>query len=88
MSPNFRSTLGVSQLVHFGARAAKVDDTLVDLLRQRERAVPTEALFHSGDSVVITDGPFAGIEAIYQMADAEPRFHPAGNPRQTRIHAH
>lgn len=68
-----RSTLGVSQLVHFGARAAKVDDTLVDLLRQRERAIPTEAMFHSGDSVVITDGPFAGIEAIYQSADAERR---------------
>jgi len=68
-----RSTLGVSQLVHFGARAAKVHDTLVDLLRQREQALPTEAMFHSGDSVVITDGPFAGIEAIYQTADAERR---------------
>jgi transcriptional antiterminator RfaH len=68
-----RSTLGVSQLVHFGARAAKVDNTLVDLLRQRERALPTEAMFHSGDSVVIADGPFAGIEAIYQTADAERR---------------
>lgn len=68
-----RSTLGVSQLVHFGARAAKVDDTLVDLLRQRDRALPTEAMFHSGDSVVITDGPFAGIEAIYQTADADRR---------------
>jgi transcriptional antiterminator RfaH len=68
-----RSTLGVSQLVHFGSRAATVDDTLVDLLRQRERTLPTEAMFHSGDSVVIADGPFAGIEAIYQTADADRR---------------
>lgn len=68
-----RSTLGVSQLVHFGVRAAKVNEALVDLLRQRERALPTQAMFHSGDSVVITDGPFAGIEAIYQTADAECR---------------
>jgi transcriptional antiterminator RfaH len=68
-----RSTLGVSQLVHFGARAAKVDDALVDLLRQREQAMPLDAMFHSGDSVIITDGPFAGIEAIYQMADADRR---------------
>jgi transcriptional antiterminator RfaH len=68
-----RSTLGVSQLVHFGARAAKVDDTLVDLLRQWERVLPTEVMFHSGDSVVIADGPFAGLEAIYQTADAERR---------------
>ena len=68
-----RSTLGVSQLVHFGARAAKVDDALVDLLRQSEQAMPLDAMFHSGDSVIITDGPFAGIEAIYQTADAERR---------------
>lgn len=68
-----RSTLGVSQLVHFGTRAAKVDDALVDLLRQQEQSLPTEAMFHSGDSVVIIDGPFAGIEAIYQTADAERR---------------
>lgn len=68
-----RSTQGVSQLVHFGARAAKVDDTLVDLLRQRERALPTKAMFHNGDSVIIADGPFAGIEAIYQTADADRR---------------
>ena len=60
-------------MVHFGARAAKVDDTLVDLLRQRERTLPTEAMFACGDSVVVTDGPFAGIEAIYQTADAERR---------------
>lgn len=68
-----RSTLGVSQLVHFGTRAAKVDDQLVDLLRSREQARPTEARFQEGDAVVITDGPFAGIEAIYQTADAERR---------------
>lgn len=68
-----RSTLGVSQLVHFGARAAKVDDALVELLRQREQAMPLDAMFHSGDSVIITDGPFAGIEAIYQTADADRR---------------
>jgi transcriptional antiterminator RfaH len=68
-----RSTLGVSQLVHFGARAAKVCDALVELLRQREQAMSLDAMFHSGDSVVITDGPFAGIEAIYQTADADRR---------------
>jgi transcriptional antiterminator RfaH len=59
--------------VHFGVRAAKVDDALVELLRQREQTMPLDAMFNSGDSVVITDGPFAGIEAIYQTADAERR---------------
>jgi transcriptional antiterminator RfaH len=68
-----RSTLGVSGLVHFGARAARVDDALVELLRQREETMPTEAIFDVGDAVVITDGPFAGIEAIFQMVDADRR---------------
>jgi transcriptional antiterminator RfaH len=68
-----RSTLGVSGLVHVGARAARVDDALVGLLRQREETKPTKAIFDVGDAVVITDGPFAGIEAIFQMADADRR---------------
>lgn len=68
-----RSTLGVSRLVRFGTRAATIDDVLIDWLRLREQAMPTQALFQSGDSVIITDGPFAGIEAIYQTEDAEQR---------------
>jgi len=42
-------------------------------LRQREQAMPLDVMFHSGDSAAITDGPFAGIEAIYQTADADRR---------------
>lgn len=68
-----RSTLGVSQLVRFGGDAAKVGDALVEFLRQREEAMPAEALFHSGDAVEILEGPFAGIEAIYQAPCAERR---------------
>lgn len=67
------STLGVSQLVRFGARPAKVDAQLVELLRSREQAQPTKQLFSPGDAVVITEGPFAGLEAAYQMTDAEQR---------------
>lgn len=68
-----RSTLGVQQLIYFGSRAAQVDDGLIDLLRHREEECPTERMFNPGDSVVIADGPFAGIEAIYQTADADRR---------------
>jgi len=68
-----RSTLGVNQLVRFGVRAAKVGNSLVELLRAREQSMPTEAMFQSGEAVLITSGPFAGIEAIYQTADAERR---------------
>lgn len=68
-----RSTLGVNQLVHFGNRAAKVDDQLIDLLIRREQAQLIEPLFSKGDTVTITEGPFAEIEAIFQTVDAEQR---------------
>ena len=70
-----RSTVGVSELVCFGSRPARVDAALITSLRERERAQQSdpEALFTAGDSVRITEGAFAGLEAIYQMNDAEGR---------------
>jgi transcriptional antiterminator RfaH len=43
------------------------------VLRSREQARPTTPLFSPGDTVVITEGLFAGLEAAYQMADADQR---------------
>ena len=70
-----RSTLGVRELVKFGGHPPKVDAELITALHEREQLQQTnpQALFAAGDKVVITDGPFAGIEAIYQTADAERR---------------
>lgn len=68
-----RSTQGVSRLVRFGMQPAKVDAQLVDLLRRREQALPAERLFTPGEQVQVAQGPFAGIEAIYQATDAEHR---------------
>jgi len=68
-----RSTLGVNQLVRFGGQPAKVDGQLIDLIRSREQGTHAQPLFTSGDNVTIADGPFAGLEAIYQNTDAESR---------------
>ncbi|MEI6804812.1 MAG: transcription/translation regulatory transformer protein RfaH [Burkholderiales bacterium] len=68
-----RSTLGVSQLVRFGGQPAVVDSKLIELLRTREQVGLPERLFKSGERVVVADGPFAGIEAIFKTADAESR---------------
>lgn len=70
-----RSTLGVSCLVTFGAEPARVDDQLIETLRAQRDALRSQPqrLFVQGERVLITDGPFAGIEAIYQMNDAESR---------------
>lgn len=70
-----RSTVGVSELVCFGSRPARVDAALIATLREREMAqqADPDALFAAGESVRITEGAFAGLEAIYQMNDADGR---------------
>ena len=70
-----RSTKGVSRLVRFGAEPARIDDALVDLLRAHEAnaLAKPERLFNPGERVQLTEGPFAGIEGIYQMADGDRR---------------
>ena len=70
-----RSTFGVSKLVSFGGQPAKVDARLISQLQSHEKTrfeTPTH-LFNQGEKVVVLDGPFAGLEAIYQMDNAEQR---------------
>ena len=69
-----RSTTGVNRLVAFGNVPAKVDDELVDAIRsQISGRCGLRRQFEPGQKVVITQGPFAGLEAIYQMSDGESR---------------
>ncbi|MEW5942657.1 MAG: transcription/translation regulatory transformer protein RfaH [Pseudomonadota bacterium] len=68
-----RSTRGVSRLVSFGAEPAKVDARLVETLRARENTFQPQRLFTPGERVMLADGAFAGIEAVYQMTDGENR---------------
>lgn len=70
-----RSTRGVTRLVTFGKEPAKVPPVLIEGIRQQQDALaqaPARA-FSPGDDVLIVDGPFAGIEAIYQESDGERR---------------
>ncbi len=69
-----RSTLGVSRLVTLGQIPAKIDDDLIAAMRSQSEA--SEVVLHHfepGERVVVTDGPFVGVEAIYQMADGDGR---------------
>ncbi len=69
-----RSTIGVSRLVTFGQTLAKIDDALVSELRAKSESTEVQLRqFEPGEQVVMTDGPFVGVEAIYQMADGEGR---------------
>ena len=69
-----RSTTGVSRLVTFGQVPAKVDDQLVEIIRSTvSDASVRQRHFEPGELVRINDGPFAGLEAVYQMPDGEAR---------------
>lgn len=70
-----RSTQGVSRLVTFGTEPAKVSTGLIEALCSQSDGMreQPERLFIEGDHVQIKDGPFAGLEAIYQMDDGESR---------------
>jgi len=70
-----RSTKGVSRLVCFGTEPARVDHHLIELLQQQRPHTTTkpQQLFFPGEKVQLGDGPFAGLEGIYQMSDGERR---------------
>jgi transcriptional antiterminator RfaH len=70
-----RSTLGVSGLVSFGGTPAKAPDLFVDNLKQiiAEMLTSPQKIYQPGDRLLITSGPFAGIEGIFQMDDGASR---------------
>ncbi|HEY3432256.1 MAG TPA: transcription/translation regulatory transformer protein RfaH [Rhodocyclaceae bacterium] len=70
-----RSTKGVCRLVSFGTKPAKVPDNIIAFLQAQEVALQSqpERLFSPGQRVCLTQGSFAGVEGIYQMADGERR---------------
>ena len=70
-----RSTLGVSRLVRFGSEPAKVPDELIALLQDNEARIKNspKKIFEPGQRVVITQGPFVGLEGVFQTNDGEQR---------------
>lgn len=76
-SVTIRSTRGIRNLVRFGTGPCEVPTELVydlmchcdsDALREQLSEVPRQ-----GDKVRIEQGPFAGLDAIYQEADGDTR---------------
>jgi transcriptional antiterminator RfaH len=71
-----RSTIGVANLVRFGMRAARVPDSLIEMMEQRdEEGVQTLAPpdLKPGDQVRIVEGVMAGYEAIFQARTGKER---------------
>jgi transcriptional antiterminator RfaH len=71
-----RSTKGVNRIVVFGHYPAKVDDRIINFLKNQESTFRSNILplYKKGDKVQIISGPFTQIEGIYQMTDSEQRI--------------
>ncbi|MDR9467622.1 transcription/translation regulatory transformer protein RfaH [Marinospirillum sp.] len=67
-----RSTRGVLKLVSFGHQPVRVADELVEMLRERVAPQPEDYL-KAGDRVLIEEGPFKGLNAIFQTKKGEER---------------
>jgi len=73
------STIGVSNLVRFGARCAVVPDEVIGELRARADAatglhrLQAAARFARGTRVRIIAGPFCGINGVFERADGAER---------------
>jgi len=71
-----KSTPGVTTIVRFGGVPGRVPPHVIDALREEEAsrlAAPVAPRFVQGQPVCITAGPFAGVKAVFDMADGEAR---------------
>ena len=66
-----RSTLGVSSLILRDGKPIYVKDEILDAIRHAEKVYlgQVETLFNAGDRVIINEGIYKDIEAIYQNND-------------------
>jgi transcriptional antiterminator RfaH len=67
MLPQVRSAHGVSSIVRFGDWYPVIDDSIIEQLRDKTGGDAIAELvpeFAPGDSVRLTEGPLAGLEAV------------------------
>ncbi|AKJ40842.1 transcription/translation regulatory transformer protein RfaH [Pragia fontium] len=68
------ATRGVSHFIRFGKMPVTVPFSLIkSLMMQPKQQVSDPSLPKSGDTVIITEGIFEGLEAIYAEPDGETR---------------
>lgn len=69
-----RSTRGVLRIIRFGNTPVPVPDALIEQLRHQPHAAEgAHAHFSAGDKITIAEGPFKGLDAVFQRAKGEER---------------
>ena len=68
-----RSTLGVSALLMFGNQPQKVDNAVIDAIRNMSLIKTIKKIFNNGDSIIIKEGVLKNMEGIYQIENGKDR---------------
>lgn len=75
---SINGTYGVSSIVSFGERPARLPDSVIEELRRREDdqgviRLPKVAPFQPGESLEIADGPLSEVRCLYQARTSQER---------------
>lgn len=68
-----RSTRGVLRVVSFGGKPMPIPDEVIDYIYDGLTAVEDQGGLKKGEKIQIQDGPFRGVEGIFQAYDGEER---------------
>lgn len=68
-----RSTRGVLRVVSFGGNPMPIPDEVIDYIYDGLTAVEDQGGLKKGEKIQIQDGPFRGVEGIFQAYDGEER---------------
>ena len=88
-----RSTRGVLSIIRFGNTPVPVPDALVEQLRHHpHEAAGVHTRFSPGDKITVAEGPFKGLDAVFQRAKGEERaiilLNMLQQPREVEIPQH
>lgn len=67
------STRGVLRVLSFGGKPGVIPDEVIDYIADNLEAVQSAGGLRKGEPVSIQEGPFKGLEAIFQSYDGEER---------------
>ena len=72
-----RSTRGVASIIKFGTQPSKIEDSLINEIKKREKDWDEKNIsrdkFKKGQALKITQGPFSGLDAIFSNYNGEQR---------------
>lgn len=71
--PKIRSTRGVQRLVGFSGAPASIPNAVIIQIREALSSLGDQPYIRQGQKVSLTEGPFQGLDAVFQSFDGEQR---------------